>query len=56
MNGFGFNDYQEVVERLPEDTEGDTPYTKFGMFDQLTINDYTPGQGIPPHVDTHSPF
>lgn len=26
------------------------------MFDQLTINDYMPGQGIPPHVDTHSPF
>ena len=26
------------------------------MFDQLTLNDYTPGQGIPPHVDTHSPF
>lgn len=25
-------------------------------FDQLTINDYFPGQGIPPHVDTHSPF
>jgi alkylated DNA repair protein alkB family protein 8 len=27
-----------------------------GMFDQLTLNDYMPGQGIPPHVDTHSPF
>jgi alkylated DNA repair protein alkB homolog 8 len=26
------------------------------MFDQLTLNDYLPGQGIPPHVDTHSPF
>ena len=24
--------------------------------DQLTINDYFPGQGIPPHIDTHSPF
>ncbi|XP_066555394.1 alkylated DNA repair protein alkB homolog 8 [Amia ocellicauda] len=24
--------------------------------DQLTINQYQPGQGIPPHVDTHSPF
>ncbi len=20
------------------------------------MNDYAPGQGIPPHVDTHSPF
>ena len=25
-------------------------------FDQCTINDYAPGQGIPPHVDSHSPF
>jgi alkylated DNA repair protein alkB family protein 8 len=24
--------------------------------DQLTINDYQPGDGIPPHVDTHSAF
>lgn len=24
--------------------------------DQLTVNAYAPGQGIPPHVDTHSPF
>ncbi|XP_028401822.1 alkylated DNA repair protein alkB homolog 8-like isoform X2 [Dendronephthya gigantea] len=24
--------------------------------DQLTINEYKPGQGIPPHVDTHSAF
>ncbi|XP_074651671.1 tRNA (carboxymethyluridine(34)-5-O)-methyltransferase alkbh8-like [Tubulanus polymorphus] len=23
---------------------------------QLTINQYTPGQGIPPHIDTHSAF
>ncbi|XP_060530801.1 alkylated DNA repair protein alkB homolog 8 isoform X2 [Cylas formicarius] len=26
------------------------------MPDQLTINHYTPGQGIPHHVDTHSAF
>jgi alkylated DNA repair protein alkB family protein 8 len=25
-------------------------------FDQMTINDYFPGDGIPPHFDTHSPF
>ncbi|XP_076384941.1 tRNA (carboxymethyluridine(34)-5-O)-methyltransferase ALKBH8 isoform X3 [Megalopta genalis] len=25
-------------------------------YDQLTINHYLPGQGIPPHVDTHSVF
>lgn len=24
--------------------------------DQLTINEYKPGDGIPPHVDAHSPF
>ncbi|XP_067944033.1 alkylated DNA repair protein alkB homolog 8-like [Watersipora subatra] len=24
--------------------------------DQLTVNKYEPGQGIPPHVDTHSAF
>ncbi|XP_022086771.1 alkylated DNA repair protein alkB homolog 8-like isoform X2 [Acanthaster planci] len=24
--------------------------------DQITINEYQPGQGIPPHVDTHSAF
>lgn len=28
----------------------------YGNFDQLTINDYRPGDGIPPHTDTHSPF
>ncbi|CAL8336036.1 unnamed protein product [Boreogadus saida] len=26
------------------------------MPDQLTVNQYQPGQGIPPHVDTHSAF
>ncbi len=24
--------------------------------DQLTVNDYQPGHGIPPHYDSHSPF
>lgn len=24
--------------------------------DQLTVNQYQPGQGIPPHIDTHSAF
>lgn len=28
----------------------------YGNFDQLTINDYNPGDGIPPHIDSHSPF
>lgn len=26
------------------------------QFDQLTINDYFAGNGIPAHFDTHSPF
>lgn len=26
------------------------------QYDQLTINCYLPGQGIPPHIDTHSVF
>ncbi|XP_022795895.1 alkylated DNA repair protein alkB homolog 8-like [Stylophora pistillata] len=24
--------------------------------DQMTVNEYKPGQGIPPHIDTHSAF
>ncbi|XP_053685733.1 alkylated DNA repair protein alkB homolog 8 [Sabethes cyaneus] len=36
-------------------------YEKYPMYswfipDQLTVNCYEPGQGIPPHVDTHSAF
>ena len=31
-------------------------FSKHGLYDQLTLNDYLPGDGIPPHVDTHSPF
>ncbi|CAH1635386.1 unnamed protein product [Spodoptera littoralis] len=27
-----------------------------GVPDQLTVNKYSPGQGIPSHVDKHSPF
>lgn len=36
--------------------------TKFNQIDskykpdQITVNIYEPGQGIPPHVDTHSAF
>jgi len=29
---------------------------KNSKFDQLTINDYFAGNGIPSHFDTHSPF
>ena len=30
--------------------------TSVSIFDQVTVNKYEPGQGIPPHVDSHSPF
>ncbi|XP_041055789.1 alkylated DNA repair protein alkB homolog 8 [Carcharodon carcharias] len=40
----------EVLEQSME-----KGYVKFKP-DQLTINQYEPGQGIPPHIDTHSPF
>jgi hypothetical protein len=41
---------------LDEKDEGESFFDKFGNFDQLTINDYNPGDGIPPHIDSHSPF
>ncbi|KAK5643843.1 hypothetical protein RI129_007688 [Pyrocoelia pectoralis] len=31
-------------------------YTDNFRPDQLTVNKYQPGQGIPPHIDTHSAF
>uniref|UniRef100_A0A4W3JDD6 tRNA (carboxymethyluridine(34)-5-O)-methyltransferase n=1 Tax=Callorhinchus milii TaxID=7868 RepID=A0A4W3JDD6_CALMI len=40
----------EVLEKSIE-----KGYVKFRP-DQLTINQYEPGQGIPPHIDTHSAF
>ncbi|KAJ8280443.1 hypothetical protein GJAV_G00054620 [Gymnothorax javanicus] len=39
-----------VLERCLRENHIDVPP------DQLTINQYEPGQGIPPHVDTHSAF
>ena len=41
---------------MEEESKDEDVYSKYGDFDQLTVNDYMPGQGIPPHVDTHSPF
>ncbi|XP_053963945.1 alkylated DNA repair protein alkB homolog 8 [Anastrepha ludens] len=32
------------------------PTLEWEVPDQLTVNIYEPGQGIPPHVDTHSAF
>lgn len=41
---------KELFQRLKE-----TQFSKFKP-DQLTANHYKPGQGIPPHIDTHSAF
>lgn len=67
LRGFYFNSDNEAVRIYDhrsqhvneeiKDTEGMTNYfDQVGEFDQLTVNDYIPGQGIPPHIDTHSPF
>ena len=54
-------DPDEPIVPIPEDyrflqtllkKHHDVPY----QYDQLTINRYLPGQGIPPHIDTHSVF
>ena len=47
--------HADASQWLGHDGKGDY-FSRHGMFDQLTLNDYQPGQGIPPHVDTHSPF
>ncbi|CAG0922449.1 unnamed protein product [Notodromas monacha] len=39
----------KFVKKFPGIDEANLP-------DQLTVNVYEPGQGIPNHVDTHSPF
>ena len=47
---------EEIEESKEEENKFGDVFSKNGYFDQLTVNDYMPGQGIPPHVDTHSPF
>ena len=49
--------FKQVHKASDEELSSEKQYfQKHGQFDQLTLNDYSPGQGIPPHVDTHSPF
>ena len=49
--------FGKVLDLNEDDLKSDRQYfLQHGLFDQLTLNDYSPGQGIPPHVDTHSPF
>jgi hypothetical protein len=50
------NSQQHFVLDSENKINSENFYDLFGNFDQLTINDYTPGDGIPPHVDSHSPF
>lgn len=38
-----------ILQRLQEVLNGWNP-------DQLTVNDYAPGVGLSPHIDTHSAF
>ena len=51
----------------PDNKQGELPtWTKIPLknmeslqlpdFDQCTVNDYKPGDGIPPHTDSHAPF
>lgn len=40
---------QPVLQRLSAQLHGWVP-------DQLTVNDYEPGVGLSPHIDTHSAF
>ncbi|XP_012216254.1 alkylated DNA repair protein alkB homolog 8 isoform X2 [Linepithema humile] len=50
----------EPIVPIPQDYRFlQTMFDKYGhkyTYDQLTINKYLPGQGIPPHIDTHSVF
>ncbi|KAJ8725229.1 hypothetical protein PYW07_016187 [Mythimna separata] len=61
---YGSNDVDlnnPLIEKIPE--ECDVLWKRLkeqgldvGVPDQLTVNKYSPGQGIPSHVDKHSPF
>ncbi|XP_075972362.1 tRNA (carboxymethyluridine(34)-5-O)-methyltransferase alkbh8 [Anticarsia gemmatalis] len=61
---YGSNDVdltQPLIEKIPN--ECDILWERLkehgfdvGVPDQLTVNKYSPGQGIPSHVDRHSPF
>ncbi|KAJ2950413.1 hypothetical protein O0L34_g8655 [Tuta absoluta] len=61
---YGSNDVDltsPLIEKIPE--QCDVLWRRLrekgfdlGVPDQLTVNKYEPGQGIPSHVDKHSPF
>ncbi|XP_016839158.1 alkylated DNA repair protein alkB homolog 8 isoform X1 [Nasonia vitripennis] len=54
-------DVDDPIGPIPKDYEFlQALFEKHGSgnhkYDQITVNRYLPGQGIPPHVDTHSVF
>ncbi|OWR44852.1 hypothetical protein KGM_211918 [Danaus plexippus plexippus] len=61
---YGSNDVdlnQPLDEKIPQECEIiwkrlEDYGINFSIPDQLTVNKYSPGQGIPSHVDKHSPF
>lgn len=61
---YGTNDVDlnsPLIEKIPDECNILWKRLKesgldLGVPDQLTVNKYSPGQGIPLHVDTHSPF
>ncbi|XP_055700460.1 alkylated DNA repair protein alkB homolog 8 [Phlebotomus papatasi] len=63
---YGTNDVDSdkpLMEKIPEECQilwqrmqEKHPDIDWPIPDQLTVNKYSPGQGIPPHCDTHSAF
>jgi len=57
---YGSNDYaHELMDPIPEFLNPllDRLEERYGIrFDQITANDYQPGDSIPPHIDSHAPF
>lgn len=61
---YGSNDVDldnPLIEKIPPECDALWERLKghgidFRIPDQLTVNKYIPGQGIPSHVDRHSPF
>ncbi|XP_052737883.1 alkylated DNA repair protein alkB homolog 8 [Bicyclus anynana] len=61
---YGSNDVDlstPLSEKIPEECDALWSRLKscgidFRIPDQMTVNKYNPGQGIPSHVDKHSPF
>ena len=46
-----FNKFADFCNKKSDSGEFPSDY-----FDQVTVNEYKPGSGIPPHIDSHAPF